>query len=236
MYKLNKIDKKCYYKIITEFDNHIANGNIGPFEIHLDNTDGSPVMSYYILKKAMQKGIDLKTYCSGKILNGGVAIILGCRHNVCYSCTSLYVKKPKKKMDYYFGNNWYGRHIYGSLLRISEYDELNVNEPISGGELFTFGLFHEYRHEFRRQIHSPWGIINSNMKPQKYNGHICSCKTCKGVFYPAEFLELQLCTCGRHSPTNGMCDCGFIQDPYAVIKGVIARDKSKDTAYSSVRG
>lgn len=223
MYKINKIDKKCYYKIIAEFDNHIANGNIGPFEIHLEDTDGSPVMSYYILNKAIEKRIELKTYCSGKILNGGVALILGCIHNVCYSCTSLYIKNPKKKRNYYFDFNRYGKHINGSLFRISDYEELNVNKPIPGGLLFSLGLFAEFRHEYRRQIFTNIGILDYNINPQKYDGHICSCKTCKGVFYAAFILKCQLCTCGRHSRENGMCDCGLHPDPYAVIKSVSAR-------------
>jgi len=150
MFKINKIDKKCYYKIIAAFDNHIANGNNGEFEIHLDSASGDPVMSYYIIGQALRKGINLKIYCTGNIIDGGVALILGSTYNVCYSCTSLYVRKPQKKSNHYIRWTRYGKHIYRQLLRDSEYDELNVDKLISGGQLFAFGLFVEYRHEYRR--------------------------------------------------------------------------------------
>jgi len=206
MYKLNFIDVSSYDYLIKKLNSHIANGNKGEFEIHLDSAYGSPYYAMKILEFAISKNIKLKTYSTGKILDGGVLLIFGCHNNIAYTCTELYISNKPLDIwvrDFYFKHCKY--HSELCYVMSEESDHIIFDEEwqekdrfINASELLEYGVFEEIRHIYKSSQHSISGIKVIKLDSKVNNGHICKCKKCKGKYHPVQPSEW--CQCGMHDP------------------------------------
>ena len=219
MFTIKFIDKRCYNDFTKQLNQHINNGNKGEFEIHLEDAFGSPYYANKILNYAEDKNIELKTYSTGKILDGGVLLIFGSRTNIAYTCTELYISnKPildKELMDLYFESSIYQlelRYVFNEEFEFTEYDEEwhKLDYCKKAYEFLEYEVFEEIRHGYKSSKPSPRGIKVEKLNPNVYNGHICKCKICRSKFKPVPPSDY--CTCGEHYPFTmsiDQCRCCF---------------------------
>jgi hypothetical protein len=211
MFKIKFIDATCCDNTIAELDKHLAKGNIGEFEIHLDSAYGIPFYASKIKDYASAKNIKLKTYCTGNICDGGVALIFGCENNIAYHCTTLYVNnKPLDEwvLKYYRKHEKCSNDPLNYIMNdvLDDYglddDWYERDEPIYASELLEYGVFEEIRQEYKSSQIIKGDIIAVDLNPKDENGHICECDICSGEF--STVLPSEWCKCGARDPFTFM--------------------------------